>query len=532
MAQLPHSARQMTESTHRTGVLFLAAMRLRKTAAPVWIVIGELAALQSGCKSQPAGTSGGLPSVQVSAANAADPRFAAVLSYLQQQMSTNDIPGAAIGIVQDGALAFQAGVGVKQLGEPETVQPTTLFRVASLSKMVLAATTMKLVEQGKLDLTRPVTDYVPFTVAAPFDASTISLRALLTHTAGVPDMDGTGTLQCPVGPGQEAAWFSANPPVPLWAPPGQIFDYSNMGYALMGWVIESVTGEVYDQAAADLILGPTGMTTATFDPAAAEMADHAVGLDNGSGVVPTLVEPTAIDCAVQRPPSGLIASIGDYAQFAEMIMSSGSSVLQPSSVVAMETEWAQTDDYPGNIEQYGYGLYLRELDLNIVWHEGNLPGYQSSIYMVPAQNWAVIVFLNASSGNPNDISQFAVNTFLRSSSTQGPVFTTPPSSWNRYEGTYVDPSGTYLQPDAGLGTITVSLQGSELIADWNGQTSPDGSAMLTGLFASTPLTQIAGDRFEGNFGSNGGTQDVTFFPGEDGGAAAWFVTRVGVGARQ
>jgi hypothetical protein len=198
----------------------------------------------------------------------------------------------------------------------------------------------------------------------------------------------------------------------------------------------------------------------------------------------------------------------------------------------METEWAQTDDYPGNTEQYGYGLYLHEGYVNRVWHEGNLPGYQSSIYMVPAQNWAVIVFFNSSSGDPNNVSQFAVDTFLLPSSVKSPALTTPPSTWTRYEGTYVDPYGTYTQP-AGLGTIQVSLQGSDLFAEWNGQTPPPGSAPPQppiGLWMGTQLTQVAGDRFQGTFGS-GGTQDVTFFPG-DGGSPAWFVTRIGVGARQ
>lgn len=491
------------------------------------LVAATLSLVAAACgRSHPAA----LPSVQVSPAEAADPRFAAVISYLQQQMNDNGIPGAAIGVVENGMLAFQAGVGVKEAGQPDTVQPSTLFRVASLSKMVLAATAMKLVEQGKLDLGEPVTDYIPFTLAPPFDPSTISLHALLTHTSGVPDMD--PAIQCPVGLGQEAAWFAANPPAPLWAPPGAIFDYSNTGYALMGWVIESVTGETYDQAATDLILGLAGMTTATFDPAVAETADHAVGLNNPSGALPTVVEPTAIDCSVERPPAGIIASVDDYAQFAEMLMSSGGSVLAPSSVAAMETEWAQTDNYPGNVEQYGYGLYLHEGYVDRVWHEGNLPGYQSSIYMIPAQNWAVIVFFNASTGDPNAVSQFAVDTFLLPSNVEPAVVTTPASSWTQYEGTYVAPYGIYTQPDAALGTIQVSLQNSELFASWNGQTSPDGSATQLGAPTQIQLTQVAGDRFEGNFGSIGGTQDVTFFPGEDGGASSWFVTRIGVGARQ
>jgi CubicO group peptidase (beta-lactamase class C family) len=482
-------------------------------ARAIWlgpVLTGTLAAALAGCGSG----SPQLPSIQASPADVADPRFASVLSFLQGQMMANQVPGASIAVVLDGALAFQAGVGVEKRGEAATVQASTLFRVASLSKMVLAATTMRLVEQGKLDLAQPVTHYIPYTLLAPFDSSTISLSALLTHTSGVPDMD--QNFSCPVGFGQAAAWFAGQGPSPLWAPAGSVWDYSNTGYALMGWVIESVTGTAYEQAATQLVLGPAGMATATFDPAVAQASDHAVGHEGS-----VFLEPDAFDCAVVRSPSGIIASVADYAHFAEMLMSSGGSVLQPSSVAAMESQRAQTDDYPGNTEQYGYGLFLREGYVGLVWHDGDLNGYRSSIYMVPAQKWAVVVFYNSSSGDPNAVSQFAVDTFLLPKSVKGPVVTTPMSTWTRYEGTYLDPYGIYQTPDMGLGTITVKLQPSGLFASFSG---PGYSPT-----APLALTQTAGDKFQGSF--VGGSQDVTFYP-DDAGTPSWFVTRLGVGARQ
>jgi CubicO group peptidase (beta-lactamase class C family) len=482
------------------------------------VLVGTVAAAQGGCGSGSAEP----PSIQASPVALADPQFASVLSYLQGKMTADQVPGAAIAVVRDGALAFQAGIGVKQRGEPGVVQASTLFRVASLSKMVLAATAMKLVEQGKIDLSQPVTHYIPFTLRAPFDPSTISLDALLTHTSSIPDTN-IEKLSCPVGFGQSAAWFALAGPVPLWSPPGSVWDYTNTEYALMGWVIESVTGRAYEDVATDLILGPAGMITATFDPAVAEAADHAVGYEGDFSL-----EPNAFDCSVERSPAGVIASVLDYAHFAEMLMSSGGSVLKPSSVVAMEAQRAQTDDYPGNTEQYGYGLYLHEGYVYRVWHSGNLEGYQTSIYMVPAQNWAVVVFYNSASGDPNDVSQFAVDTFLLPPTVKSPVLTTPMSTWTHYEGTYVDPYGIYENPSlalaplliTGLGTITVSLQDGGLFAQGSGPESPS---------APFQLTQVAGDRFQGNF--NGGLQDVTFYP-DDAGTPSWFVRGVGVGVRQ
>jgi CubicO group peptidase (beta-lactamase class C family) len=470
-----------------------------------------LATLLVGCGSSKQAPA---PGIQTSPADAADPRFAAVLSYLQSKMTADGVPGAAIAIVENGSLAFQAGVGVESLGGRMPVQATTLFRVASLSKMVLAATTMKLVEQGKVDLSQPVTSYVPFAVAPPYDASTITLDRLLTHTSGIPDGDQT-SRNCPVGPGQSADWFAAQGPKPLWAPPGAVFAYSNTGYSVMGWVIESVTGKVYDQVATELVLDPAGMTEATFDPALAQAADHAVGDNFG-----TLVEPTDFDCAVRRPPAGLMASVVDYAHFAEMLLASGGSVLKPSSVAAMESGRAPTDDYPGGIEAYGYGLFVRQRDLRVVWHNGQDVGYQSSVYVVPAAGWAAIVFYNAESGDPDDISQFAVDTFLLPAGAEPTSYTTPPSTWSRYEGTYASAIGQY-DTDVSLGpTIAVTLQGDQLVATTSSST--------------LPLTQVAGDRFQFPWKSpttGGDTQEVTFFP-DDAGTPAWFVTKIGVGARE
>jgi CubicO group peptidase (beta-lactamase class C family) len=277
----------------------------------------------------------------------------------------------------------------------------------------------------------------------------------------------------------------------------------------MGWVIESLTGKVYDQAATELVLGPAGMKTATFDLTTAMAADHAVGSYNGH-----TYEPDAFDCAVVRPPAGIIASVADYAHFAEILMSNGGSVLQASSVEAMETARAQTDEYPGNTEQYGYGLFLHEGYVYIVRHDGSLNGYQSSIYMVPAEKWAVVVFYNSSNGDPNDVSQFAVDTFLLPRGVKSPILTTATSTWTRYEGTYLDRYGV-------LGTVTVQLNGSNLSASVSGVGLDPSST-------STQLTQIAGDRFQGQFW--GRTEQVTFYPNA-GGIPSWFVTRIGVGAR-
>ena len=344
-----------------------------------------------------------LPDVHTSPDEAADPRFADVLAYMQRQMAAGSVPGGSIAVVVDGKLAFQAGVGVERSGELTPVSSTTLFRAASLSKPVLAVAALRLVETGALDLSQPITTYMPsFRLQPPFDAGDISGQQLLDHTAGIPDFD--VSRSCPVGPGAMEQWFLTAGRGELWPPPGEVYGYSNQGYALAGWMIESAAGMPYEDVVTSLVFRPAGMTTATFDPEVAMAEDHADGHAVQRGKL-TISPPDAYDCEVTRPPGGVIATVVDYAHFAEMLLASGASgvsgvgasnrrVLQASSVLAMETGHADTEDLPDGGAQYGDGLvvYGDYAGQKVVSHTGLLDyGYQSSIWLVPSQGFAVHV---------------------------------------------------------------------------------------------------------------------------------------------
>ena len=412
-------------------------------------------------------------------------------------------------------LAFQAGVGVERSGELTPVSSTTLFRAASLSKPVLAAAALRLVETGALDLSRPITTYLPsFRLRPPFDAGRISGQQLLDHTAGIPDF---GVSQsCPVGPGAMEQWFLTAGRSALWTPPGEVYNYSNQGYALAGWMIESAAGMPYEDAVASLVFGPAGMTTATFDPEVAMAEDHADGHAGQSGKL-TISALDAYDCEVTRPPGGVIASVVDYAHFAEMLLASGSGasgrrVLQSSSVLAMETGRADTEDLPDGGAQYGDGLvvYSDYAGQKVVGHNGLLDyGYQSSIWLMPGQGFAVVVFYNGLDHTPDKVSQRAIGTFLEGGDASAPDGSTDPSTWQPYAGSYYD---TLI-----LGAISVDFDGGQLFVSIPSQ-----------YIDGEPLVQQGGATFRAPLTSS--AQAATFYPGPCG-PAQWFVTRGGVGSR-
>ena len=458
-----------------------------------------------------------LPDVHTSADEAADPRFAAVLSYMQRQMAAGGVPGGAIAVVVNGKLAFEAGVGVERAGTLAPVSSTTLFRAASLSKPILAATALRLVEAGELDLAQPITTYLPsFELQPPFDPARISGQELLDHTSGVPDF--AVSQSCPVGPGAMAQWFLTAGRGDLWTPPGEVYDYSNQGYALAGWMIESAAGMAYEDAVASLVFGPVGMTTATFDPEVAMAEDHADGHAVVRGKL-TISPPDAYDCEVTRPPGGVIASVVDYAHFAEMLLASGVSstgasarVLQPSSVAAMETGHVDTATLPDRGAQYGDGLvvYGDYGGQKVVSHNGLLDyGYQSSLWLVPGQGFAVVVFYNGLGLPPDSVSQRAIDTFLEDGDASAPDGSTDPGTWQPYAGSYFDRYN--------LGAISVDFDAGQLFVSIPSQ-------QIHGM----PFIQQGGATFSAPVTSS--IQVATFYPGPCG-PAQWFVTRAGVGSR-
>ena len=451
------------------------------------------------------------PSVQAGVGNAADPRFSQLISFVSGEMEAHHVPGASVAVVENGQLAFSAGLGVREDGRPEPVVPTTLFRVASLSKMVLAATALSLQEQGKLDVTRPVTAYAPLPLQAPFDPSTVTVSELLSHTAGVPDVEVT-TLSCPVGAGQIAAWFEAQGPQPLWTPPGEVWNYSNRGYAAAGWALENAAGQTYESAATARVLGPAGMTTATFDVTAARAQNHAIGHVHSNGAYQKS-DVDAFDCAAMRAPAGVIASAVDYAHLAETLLAGGGTMLTPASVAMMETGHADTDQRPDGARKYGFGIEAEDnyKGLHVLHHNGDLnTGFRTSMWIVPDSKLAVIVFYNALGANPDDAGRSGLDAFLGIGGVPAPVETTPPSTWETYAGTYFDPFN--------LGTVDVSLANNALTLD-----APQAASQ------SVALTQSAGDSFNATLAGKSGR--VVFYPG-DSGPATWLVTRQGVAKRQ
>jgi len=412
---------------------------------------------------------------------AAEDRFNALVASWRTRLNASGSPGGAIAVVLDGHLRFAAGVGTRQAERDEPITATTRFRTASISKMLVAATIMWLTEHDGLALDRPLTDYVPyFRRGRGYDASAVTLEMLLTHTGGIPD-----SVYCPDGASLRAT-IDAHATDPYWAPPGRLYDYSNADYALLAAVIEAKTKRPFEAVVTEHILRPSGMNSALYT---ADESDTTVARGHVGGKV---VWTHPIDCEASRAAGGVIASVTDFAHFAELLLAGGGTVLSSASVDAMSRGRAVIETAP--LTKYGYGLVEgSRAGLRTVEHGGAAAGFSTLFRLVPERGFAVIAFVNGTT-QPDDVVDAATSAFLgvpEAPREQAPADT---ARWADYVGRYEDATGA-------LGKFTVFVDGGSLRAE-----RPKGQARV-------PVV-------------GGGT----FVRGADG-KVEYFVTRAGVARR-
>jgi CubicO group peptidase (beta-lactamase class C family) len=452
--------------------------------------------------------------------------FQRLLSKAQTRLTETNSPGASVAIVLHGQLAFAAGVGLRNVAASEPVTTATRFHVASMSKMVVAATTLSLMQDGKVDLAAPITQYLPwFKLKQGDDASTLTLSLLLSHSSGFP----SDTIPLCGDGGPRQAYLAANPQ-PLWYPPGGAYDYSNAGFVLAAAVLEAAAGVSdgqYEQLAHDRVFAPAGMTTATFDTATAEAQEHATGYElDSTGKVTGTFELTAQACPFLNPPGGILATASDYASFAIALLSGGDAMLQPSSVALMEA--GRVDMHQMPTDEYCYGLrqqYAPPYDDHLsVWHDGKLSGFTSEMWMIPDQGFAVVALVNASGGAygvPDRIVSDALDFFL-GFPRANPSGTTDPSTWAGYAGTYDDALGT-------LGTgVVISVSGGGDA----GAASLDVKAPNSVTFSGAPAPVKGGlEKQKYDTWTMPDGTEATFFPGASG-TPRYLVSRRGVAVKE
>jgi Beta-lactamase class C and other penicillin binding proteins len=265
-------------------------------------------------------------------------RFAAIDRYVTAKLRSSRIPGLSLAVVEGDSIVFLAGYGsADPSGRPVT--PRTPFLIGSITKAFTALATLQLAEAGAIDLDAPVRRYVPWFETADGHASTvITVRHLLTMTSGLPQL-------------YETQFWTANDDaalersvrllqhVELADPPGESFTYSNANSETLGLIIQTVSGESYEEYVTRHILEPLAMRNSFTSQDEAERHGMASGYRWWFGI------PVAVALPYNRaelPAGYIIASAEDMAHFVIAQLDTGryrdARVLSPAGIELMQRE--------------------------------------------------------------------------------------------------------------------------------------------------------------------------------------------------
>jgi len=320
----------------------------------------------------------------VAAAQAAD----RIDQYIREEMANQRLPGVALAVIRDNKPIIVRSYGLANLETGTAVTQDTSFRLASLSKQLLASGMMVLVSDGKVSLEAPINKYLD---NLPESWAGITVRQVLSHTAGLP-LEAPGydpfQYQAPAERIQKAR------DLPLLSKPGEKFAYSNLGYDVVVAIIERVSGEPVTQFMSERVFQPLGMSSTRATDSTAIIPHRANGYayrDN---------EMSNAFLLVARRSSGLfLSTLSDLIKW--------DAALTEGKVITKKMEydlWTAITLPDGSSTHYGLGWWVDEYKKHRrIRHGGSNPGFRTEYSRFVDDHLSVIVLVNAESTRPDAI---------------------------------------------------------------------------------------------------------------------------------
>jgi CubicO group peptidase (beta-lactamase class C family) len=330
--------------------------------------------------------------------------------YYQDCAKQNHIPGLVYGLVVDDSLVFSGGFGTINRDSQEPVTAHSLFRMASMTKSFTAMAILKLRDEGKLSLTDPAALYIPAMEDLKYptsDAPPVTLFQLLTMTAGFPEDNPWGDRFLDISPEDLLSHIDAG--IPFSTVPSLQYEYSNLGYGILGLVISRVSGQPFQEYISEQILEPLGMTHTTWEYT--EVPDKLLALGYRRDHQQWIREPMLHDGAFGSM-GGLITSIEDFSRYVSLHLDAWpprseaeTGPVKRSTLREMHRmnhprlsagTGPSGERHPSMVLGYGLGLRVSEDENGVVevGHNGGLPGFGSSYMFYPHQGIGIMAFGN------------------------------------------------------------------------------------------------------------------------------------------
>ncbi|MEU5798562.1 serine hydrolase [Streptomyces sp. NPDC047813] len=308
-------------------------------------------------------------------------RWAGRLEALADQF---EVPGASLAFWHGGEVHTRA-TGVLNTATGAPVHTDSLFQIGSITKVWTATQVMLLAEQGRITLDTRVVDVLPgFMVKDAQATASITLRHLLTHTAGI-----DGDLFLDTGRGDDclARYVEACAGLEQTFPAGDSHSYGNSGFVIAGRVIEQLTGQIWDRALREQICEPLGLTHTVTLPEDVLRFGAAMGHGDDGRPAPAWGLPRSVG------PAGLIcARAADVVAFGRAHLTPGALLADPQAMRAPQVDLP--NPYAGG-RQWGIGWSLDEWDGHVVLsHTGDTIGQHAALWVLPDAGTVIAVLIN------------------------------------------------------------------------------------------------------------------------------------------
>ncbi|MFE8695749.1 serine hydrolase domain-containing protein [Cytobacillus sp. FJAT-53684] len=352
--------------------------------------------------------------------------------YCEEIVKKYEIPGFSIGLAKEGQLFYENGFGYRDVENKHPLSSDTVFGIGSVTKSFTSVAIMQLQEAGKLNVNDPVVKYLPeFKTPNEEYTKQMTIHHFMTHSAGLPPLptlfkalsksiandpkfEDEGQTEGDIGKVEKAASEEQNKSVDtyeelmadiatqeftLLGAPGTEFSYSNDGYALLGAIIERVSGISYEQYIRDYILDPAGMKNSVFH--LEELVDHEdiSSLYNSrkkDGETIIFQSNNPWDAPSMRAAGFLKSTVNDMLKYAEIYRNQGkvgsAQLLTPESVEIITTPHIECDKGT----YYGYGVMVTPdyYGYKLVEHGGSVKGVAAQMNIIPELGLSGVSFAN------------------------------------------------------------------------------------------------------------------------------------------
>jgi CubicO group peptidase (beta-lactamase class C family) len=338
-------------------------------------------------------------------------------------------PGYAFGVVADGKLILKGGGGYSNLEKKIPATPNSLFRIASMSKSFTTCAILQLRDEGKLTLDDPIEKYIPGmkNQHLTLDGPPISIRHCMNHLAGFPEDNPWGDRQLADTAKELLALL--NHPISFSNTPGITYEYSNLGFTILGYIIQKVSGLTYDAYIKKHILDPIGMPKTTYSFSTVDPEQLAQGYRYIDGEWKN--EPLLAN-GIYGAMGGMITSIEEFSQYVALHQQAWPerndierwplkrSTLRemhvPQAFIGLNANYVFPNGKKmATTSSYTYGLnWMRdEYGKTSLGHSGGLPGFGSNWRFMPDYGIGVIFFGNVTYAPTSGLNVAVLDTLIQ-----------------------------------------------------------------------------------------------------------------------